>query len=329
MRLVIYNQDKERISITLSIRPQIIELCSLYTNRCNQYDSIIFSRILLCTMPSTENATLQRIQREISDVLEREKELRTIYMQQNGSSVNSHDDDVNIHNNNNDEHETNNNITPPREKSPTRPARPVLQQSKSMGALNSISTNGTKNGIRLFAPNPAVRGVMHKFIKNRGKLNAVAGFQPTKTQIEELQQQRQQTWNIPDVIEPPKVTEPGQCVRKGYVPVHVKMQRELEELHRREMELRSERRKSHQELSDDELDIDTPQLETTLKPARSMAQIYDEERCEFNTSPTKLKPTKSLADLCDASGDELETPGSHSLIMKWEEMIQKNQQERS
>ncbi|KAK9730930.1 A-kinase anchor protein 2 C-terminus [Popillia japonica] len=284
-------------------------------------------------MPSTENATLQRIQREISDVLEREKELRSTYVHQNGSVNNGHnhdEDEGNISNNNNSEHETNNNVTIPREKSPVRPVRPVLQQSKSMGALNGITSNGTRNGLRLFTPNPATRGVMHKFIKNRGKLSTVAAFQPTPTQIQQLQRHQQQTWRIPDVIDPPKVTEPGQCIRKGFVPVHVKMQKELEDLHLREMELRHERRKSHHELSeDDQVDgRETPQLETTLKPARSMAQLYDEERQEFNVTPTRLKPARSLADLCDASGDELDTPGSHSLIMKWEEMIQKNQQER-
>lgn len=266
-------------------------------------------------MPSTENATLQRIQREISDVMEREKELRNVYTHENGNS-----------NNNNNEHETNNNVTRPKS-----PVRPVLQQSKSMTALNGIGINGTKNGVRLFAQNPATKGVMHKFIKARGKLTTVSGFQPTPSQIEQLQQHRQQTWNIPDAIDPPKVTEPGQCVRKGYVPVQVRMQKELEDIHHREMELRSERRKSHPDYSDDDLENDTPQLETTLKPARSMAQLYDVDdyRNEFNSTPTRLKQARSLAELCDANEEELGTPGSHSLIMKWEEMIQKNQQERS
>lgn len=272
-------------------------------------------------MPSTENTTLQRIQREISDVLEREKELRHSYSQQDDTVTNNND-------NNNSEHEHNNNIT--RQESSVKP---ILQQSKSMSALNGVGingTNGTKNGLRLFVTNPATKGVMHKFIKARGKINTVSGFQPSSSQVQQLKVERQKSWNIPDTLELPKATEPGLYVRKGYVPVQVKMQKELEDLYHRERELRSERRKTHaSECSDDDnLDNETPQFGAQLKPARSLAQLYDldEYRNEFNSSLSNLKQARSLAELCDASEDELETPGSHSLIMKWEELIQKNQE---
>ncbi|XP_022913361.1 uncharacterized protein [Onthophagus taurus] len=278
-------------------------------------------------MPTTENATLQRIQKEISEVIEREKELRSL---QNGNTTNL--------NNKSDESDHENQV----EKVDTPPeTRPILQHSKSLGAYsfsnnsNGINNSNNNTALRKFTQNPAAKGVMHKFIKSRGKLTAAslmgsqsASSSPSNSSAPILNPNSQaQIWNIPDSFEPPKILDPSQCIRKGFIPFEEKLKKELEDLHMREMELRSERRKSQPDFSS-LVEIEPPPLlaEVGMKKARSMAQLYNPE--EYNSlSPgaSNLKAARSLAALCDTNEEELDAPGSHFLINQFEEMIQKNQ----
>lgn len=239
-------------------------------------------------MESAGNETLDRIQQEIQETLKREQELRKKY---------------NLLNNNEPEVLVNGHKTPSPE--PVQPPRPPL-------------TNGTSapkppvNNTRLFAPNASAKGVMHKFLKMRGKLNVVT-MQPKS--------QPQSAWTPPDLFEPARVTiEAGKPVRNGFVPAEVKMRRELQEFQKREEELRMERRKSQPDLMA-ALEREAV-VETNLKPARSMSMMYSCEDLteDSNSAPTSLKPARSLAELCDASDDELETRGTHSLIMQFENL---------
>lgn len=146
--------------------------------------------------------TLERIQREIKENVERESELRKLY----GSEK--------VQNN---EESNNNKII-------------------SNGSTNGF-TNGTvvkedvkikKNGIRLFAQNTSTRGLMKNFFKTRGKLNSAINTTSPSNNY--------QSWL------PPSVTiEKGPPVRKGYVSAQEKMKQELQDYTEREKELRMQR----------------------------------------------------------------------------------------
>ncbi|EFA02644.1 hypothetical protein TcasGA2_TC008365 [Tribolium castaneum] len=237
-------------------------------------------------MESTGNETLDRIQQEIQETLKREEELRKKY---------------NILNNNDPEVRVNGHQTP----SPEPPRAPLTNGTT---APKSSATSST----RRFAPNTSSKGVMQKFLKMRGKLNMVS-MRP--------KMEPQTAWTPDEVFEPARVTiEAGKPIRNGFIPAEEKMKRELQEFQKREEELRKERRKSQPDLMA-ALEKEAV-VETNLKTARSMSMMYSSEDLteETNSAPTSLKPARSLAELCDASDDELETRGTHSLIMQFENL---------
>lgn len=236
-------------------------------------------------MNATGNETLDRIQQEIKESLDREEELRKKYQ-----------------NNNNNPEETNGYMNG--RESPQPPKMPLQN-----GSINH-KTNGSA---RRFAPNPLNKGVMEKFLKLRGKLNVV-------TMKPATQPQNSWTQNEPIVMEPLKVTivqkeKPG---RNGFIPAEEKMKRELREFQMREDELRKERRKSQPDLMA-ALEAEH-EIEGTLKPKSAVLMYSCEDLRENGFGSNKLKPARSLADLCDASDEELETPGTHSLIMQFENL---------
>lgn len=239
-------------------------------------------------MPATENATLQRIQQEIKENVEREEELRKGYLQLNGSRV-----------------------------------KPVLVRAQSASVLNEPEAP-VKNGFRRFTPNPHVKGVMHKFIKSRGKLS----LSSIQNNGNDFHPPAATPWNGTQILEPSKITvERGKCVRKGYVPIQERMKQELQEYSEREKELRNERKKSQPNLMAllDTIETPSPQLERhRLKGARSMSQLYDAEELPEDTvsAPSSLKPARSLAQLIDAE-EAVEVPGTHSLILQFENLCQR------
>ncbi|XP_063905998.1 uncharacterized protein LOC135124694 [Zophobas morio] len=237
-------------------------------------------------MESTGNETLDRIQREIQEALQREEELRQKY---------------NLLNNNEPEAHTNGFKTPSPEPPTPAPRAPVA---------NGLDT--PKTAARLFAPNVSSKGVMQKFLKMRGKMNMVT----MKPKVE-----TQSSWVPEETFEPAKVTiEAGRPIRNGYVSAEEKMKRELMEFQKREAELRLERKKSQPDLM---AALEKEQeVQTNLQPARSMAQFYSSEDLteEGGPVPRVLKRGKSLAELCDTSDEELESRRTHSLIMQFENL---------
>lgn len=244
-------------------------------------------------MPSTENATLQRIQQEIKESVQREEELRKGYSQFNGNGV--------VHVNGSS-------------------APKPLVRAQSTSVLNEPEPQA-KNGFRRFTPNPHAKGVMHKFLKSRGKLNMSSIQNNTNHQPLSV------PWNGAEIIEPAKITvEPGKCLRKGYVPVEERMRQELQEYSEREKELRNERKKSQPNLMALLDAVETPEPEKRLlKGARSMSQLYDPEELPEDTvsAPSSLKPARSLAQLIDGE-EAVEVPGTHSLILQFENLSQRN-----
>lgn len=256
--------------------------------------------------------TLLKIQNEINEVARRESELRELH-QNAGLRQNSLNGD-----------------------STTKTSREepkLLQRAVSTSSLSSNSSNGfgTTNGNapRRFIPNS--KGVMQKFFKLRGKVNAVSAINNTgpisapKT-----------AWKDEVVVSPPvKALIPSdKPLRKGFVPVEARILTELREMENREQELKTERRRSQPNLmaslenSDEELiesRTPSPAIFNKLKPARSLSQLLDEEYSNDNSPPTSLKPARSLAQLCDVSDEEIVS--SKSLIKQWESRIKESQRE--
>lgn len=245
----------------------------------------------------TGNATLLKIQQEINEVAQRENELRTLHL--NGSVPNG---------------ETN-----PR----------LLQRTVSTPSLNQNSTINSNGTTRRYIPNSNTKGVMQKFFKMRGKVNVVSAISH--------QDPPKSAWipTEPVTTPPSKALIPNdKPLRKGYVPIQERIQSELQEIKKREEELRSERRKSQPDLmaaleAESEGDISrspSPPVIGKLRPARSMSHLLDEEfPTEVSSAPSSLRPARSLAQLCDAADDEIESP--RSLIQQWESRIQQSQRE--
>ncbi|KAF7285314.1 mitotic spindle positioning protein meduse [Rhynchophorus ferrugineus] len=237
---------------------------------------------------STSNlSTLDRIQLEIKECIEREKELK------NGYS-----------------------------KVPSENTNDNLSQTSNI----SLSRSNT-NGLRKFIQNTTSKGVMHKFLKSRGKLN-VAPINATTNKS---------NWTSDAAFTPAKITiEKGSKLpRNGFVSAEEKMKKELQDFQQREAQLREERRKSQPNLmaalqSEEEREFENSDFyyNGNLKAAKSMANLYNnsDDGFEDTNSSTggSLKPARSLAELCDVSDDDSGIPGTHSLIMQFENMQFKN-----
>ncbi|KAJ8981146.1 hypothetical protein NQ317_013811 [Molorchus minor] len=248
-------------------------------------------------MNSSGSNTLDRIQREIKENLDREDELKNghSYKLYNGNGINSNSE--NLH----------------------------KQIDSPSPTINRINGEPKSNGFRRFTPN--TKGVMQKFFKTRGK-TSLSSIKSTGSQ---------NGWINDAAFQPAKLTvEKGKPLRKGFVPTEEKIVKELQDFQIREAELRKERRKSQPnlmaalELEEYELDLENGVKDTrVLKPAKSMASLYkaadEEEVQQHSSAPCSLKPARSLAALCDLSDDE-EMPGTYSLIMQFENMKSKEVQ---
>ncbi|CAH1985133.1 unnamed protein product [Acanthoscelides obtectus] len=246
-------------------------------------------------MNGTGQTTLDKIQNEIRENLKREDELKSGY--RNGVKT--------------------------------------VAQEKGTDITSSQSTESTEskpvskmNGFKKYTPNISKKGVMQRFFKSRGKV----GVTSQSTDAHSV-------WISDATFQPAKITveKGGKPLRNGYVPAEEKITKELQDFQIREIELRKERFKSQPDLMAS-LDLEDSELESIvsngssiLKPAKSMANLYqseDDEQSEGSSvmgssAPGSLKPARSLAALCDVSDDEA-LPDTHSLIMKFEHMKVKN-----
>lgn len=238
--------------------------------------------------PST-NATILKIQQEINEVAQRENELRVAHQ-------NSIEDER------------------------------VLHRTVSNPTIHSV--NGVSN--RRYIPNTNTKGVMQKFFKMRGKISTVSA-------MNSIPMEPKNAWIAPEVVTnaPSKALIPtDKPLRKGFVPIQQRIQSELRELKDREEELRTERRKSLPDLmaaleAEDAFDMSrspSPPVVGKLKSARSLSHLLDEEYpTEINSAPSSLRPARSLAELCDAEDEEINSP--RSLIEQWESRIREAQRQ--
>lgn len=237
---------------------------------------------------------------------------------------------------------------------PPRHLNRAVSTSQLMGPV-TVSSHATApallntNGYtRRFTPQTGTKGIMQRFIANRGKLptpSPVAATSPTAL-APPLAFTPSPIVALPIVAPPPPIdrTPEGKPVRKGYVPVEEKIQKELREMKDREHELKRMRKKQKPfdiDLSDNETTSESEDEEIPmpgkLKVTKSIGELYEAFNEELRSpSPRNnsgqdslgsLKPAKSLAELCElAPGQEFLAPSSTRLIAQWESIIQQKQE---
>lgn len=237
---------------------------------------------------------------------------------------------------------------------------------------------------RQFAPSLAHKGVMQRFIASRGKLqictnnnNVLASKQiylngkntaailglnsppssmtPPNTPVTPANitngkvpefSVRSGTIIASSTLTPPVIERDseGRPIRPGYVPVELKIQRELQDLKSRETELKKIRkiRQSTSDLLDSidnenvETDDDDSEVEHCYGPGKLRAAKSIGDMCDSSPSASPLpdfdkqrvrsingmRPAMSLAQLCDLNPEE--APSSRGLIAQWESLIQQN-----
>lgn len=280
---------------------------------------------------------LSRIQREIIEVTEREREFKEGHFRVNRLFSESTIDVTkqNGHVNGNAERPK----TLNRAVSTSHLLGPIAPSPPPTPTL--LNTNGYT---RRFTPQNGTKGIMQRFIANKGKLPVTSPGATTPPAI--IQQPIVFTPKIESIIAPAVIsrTPEGKPVRKGFVPVEEKIQKELQEMKDREHELKKMRKKQKPfdiELSDtettsesDEEDIPLP---GKLKATKSIGELYEALNDDIRSpSPRNssgheslgsLKPAKSLAELCELGpGQEYLAPSSTRLIAQWESIIQQKQE---
>lgn len=259
----------------------------------------------------------------------------------------------------------------------------ILPQSKSLTRARSTPQLFQISPNRRFNPNPNQRGIMQKFIASRGRLNklqpsaATNGHVSSATSnspiiasshvVKQEQHRSPIELNRPHIMLPPTAisTPPvierdsnGRPIRRGYIPVEEKIQRELRDLKNRESELKRLRKQkriasqsdllelnygsdSGEDLSDEDSAVSNVYpLSRKLRSTKSIGELC-EALTNTSLSPREtpspqfesrtrggtgggLRPAMSLAQLCDL--DPEEAPSSHKLIAQWENLIQQKQQ---
>lgn len=289
---------------------------------------------------------LSRIQREIIEVTEREREFKEGHFRMNRLMSES-TIDVN---------HQNGHVNGDAELKPQKALSRAVSTSHLLGPVSPptppvapaiLNTNGYT---RRFAPQTGTKGIMQRFIANKGKMPASPGGpMPPTNPIMPLAPPLVFPASpvvAPAVVSPPVITRTpeGKPVRKGYVPVEEKIQKELQEMKDREHELKKMRKKQKPydlELTDNETTSESEDEEIPmpgkLKPTKSIGELYEALNEELRSpSPRNssghdsigsLKPAKSLAELCTlAPGEEFLAPSSTRLIAKWESLIQQKQE---
>ncbi|XP_038212397.1 uncharacterized protein LOC119832742 [Zerene cesonia] len=285
---------------------------------------------------------LTRIQREIIEVTEREREFKEGHFRIN-RLLSESTIDVNKQNG----HVNGNGIDKPgktlnRAVSTSHLLGPIAPSPPTTPTL--LNTNGYT---RRFTPQNGTKGLMQRFIANKGKMPVTSPGTPTSpTALTTTPFPPAPIVPIVPVVAPTAITRTpeGKPVRKGYVPVEEKIQKELQEMKNREHELKKMRKKQKPfdlELSDNETTSESEDEEIPmpgkLKATKSIGELYEALNEDLRSpSPRNssghdsigsLKPAKSLAELCELSpGQEFLAPSSTRLIAQWESMIQQKQE---
>lgn len=250
----------------------------------------------------------------------------------------------------------------------------ILPQSNALTRARSTPQLFQISPHRRFNVNPNQRGLMQKFIASRGRLSKLASSNNSNSQnntgatnnnsivrseqhVSPIELIRTHILLPPTAISTPPIIErdsKGKPIRRGYVPVEEKIQKELRDLKNRETELKRLRKQNRmasqsdllelsydsgsaeEDISDDD-SFDTNVYPSTqkLRSTKSIGELCDAlthsslspretPSPQFENRPRGMRPAMSLAQLCDL--DPQEAPSSHKLIAKWETLIQQTQQ---
>ncbi|KOB75835.1 Uncharacterized protein OBRU01_06757 [Operophtera brumata] len=281
---------------------------------------------------------LSRIQREIIEVTEREREFKEGHFRINRllseSTIDVHQQNGHVNGDHIPQKTLNRAVSTSHLLGPIAPSPPPAQ--------TTLNINGYT---RRFAPQNGTKGIMQRFIANKGKIPTTPGAATPTTTLPPLVFPSFPVV-APVITSPPVITRTseGKPVRKGFVPVEEKIQKELREMKDREHELKKMRKKSKPfdlELSDNETSSESEDEEIPmpgkLKQTKSIGELYEALNDELRSpSPRNssgqdsigsLKPAKSLAQLCELSPDqEFLAPSSTRLIAQWESIIQQKQE---
>lgn len=298
------------------------------------------NNVILLFQSLIKEDPLSRIQREIIEVTEREREFKEGHFRMNRllseSTIDMNQQNGHVNGDHKPTKMLNRAVSTSHLLGPIAPATPPTQ--------TIISTNGYT---RRFTPQTGTKGIMQRFIASKGKMPPTPTPQTPSTAIAPpLVFPTTPVALIPVISSPPVIsrTPEGKPVRKGYVPVEEKIQKELQEMKNREHELKKMRKKSKPfdiELSDNETSSESEDEEIPLpgklKATKSIGELYEALNEELRSpSPRNssgqdslgsLKPSKSLAELCELSpGQEFMAPSSTRLIAQWESIIQQKQE---
>ncbi|KAM3956396.1 mitotic spindle positioning protein meduse [Aphomia sociella] len=283
---------------------------------------------------------LSRIQREIIEVTEREREFKEGHFRVN-RLLSESTIEVNQQNGHvNGDGEPKSPRTLNRAVSTSHLLGPIAPSPPPTPAL--LNTNGYT---RRFTPQTGTKGIMQRFIASKGKM-PVSSPAPLTPSVALTPPIFPVTPVIVPAIAPVAITRtPDKPIRKGYVPVEEKIQKELKEMKDREHELKRMRKKQKPfdlELSDNETSSESEDEEIPmpgkLKATKSIGELYEALNEELRSpSPSRnssghdsigsLKPAKSLAELCSLEpGQEFLAPSSTRLIAQWESIIQQKQE---
>jgi len=303
---------------------------------------------------------LKRIQEEINEVARRERELREKIALANGdtSSTNTQNDSVSAQSDDSG-------------------------VSSASSPINGVSTNGVKESkyIRSNTVNPTStklyatsnltrtmstpqifmptrfnmssgqKGLMQRFIASRGKF-ALGNNKPKDTLMTTIDLSRPPTFTPSNEMTPPIIErdEMGRPLRRGFVPVEEKIQKELRDLKTRESELKRLRRQNTSKIQsediDDSVEYDSGEESDNdehcyspgkLRASKSIGELCDSLNNNSSFSPSDspspqfnrhggngMRPALSLAQLCNVEPEE--APSSHRLIAQWENIIQQQQE---
>lgn len=281
---------------------------------------------------------LSRIQREIIEVTEREREFKEGHFRVNRllseSTIDINQQNGHVNGDHIPQKTLNRAVSTSHLLGPIAPSLPPAQ--------TTLNTNGYT---RRFTPQNGTKGIMQRFIANKGKMPTTPVTATPTTALPPLVFPTSPVV-APVITSPPVITRTpeGKPVRKGFVPVEEKIQKELREMKDREHELKKMRKKSKPfdlELSDNETSSESEDEEIPmpgkLKQTKSIGELYEALNEELRSpSPRNssgqdsigsLKPAKSLAQLCELSpGQEFLAPSSTRLIAQWESIIQQKQE---
>ncbi|CAK1583132.1 unnamed protein product [Parnassius mnemosyne] len=283
---------------------------------------------------------LSRIQREIIEVTEREREFKEGHFRMNRLLSESTIDVA----------KQNGHVNGDVTEKPQKTLNRAVSTSHLLGPIapsppptqTVLNTNGYT---RRFTPQTGTKGIMQRFIASKGKISVTSPVSPTAP-VTFAQPLMSPAAIMPVAVAPNVITRTpeGKPVRKGYVPVEEKIQKELQEMKDREHELKKMRKKQKPfdiDLTDNETSSESDEedipLPGKLKATKSIGELYEALNDELrspsprfssgNDSLGSLKPAKSLAELCElAPGQEFLAPSSTRLIAQWESMIQQKQE---